>query len=346
MTRDNCFSALAGESAAAPREEDPTMTLALVVPCYNEQEALPETNRQLLSLLREMREGHEVDDFLILYVDDGSRDRTWAEIASMAAGSPHVHGLRLAHNSGHQRALWAGLEWAVDRADAVVTIDADLQDDIQAIPRMARLYREGRDIVYGARRSRATDSPFKRATARAFYGLLRAMGAELVFNHADFRLMSRRSLRALLSFPERNLFLRGLVPTLGFPSAVVYYDRLPRQAGKTKYPLSKMLALAMDGITSFSTRPLRCISCLGLLLMLASLGGIVYGVCSWAAGRALPGWTSLLVSLWFIGGAVLLACGIIGEYVGKTYQEVKRRPRYFIEAETPAAPLPPGPRGH
>ena len=322
------------------------MTLALVVPCYNEQETLPGSNSRLLSLLRGMREDHEVDDFLVLYVDDGSRDRTWAEIASMAADSPHVHGLRLAHNSGHQHALWAGLEWAMTRADAVVTIDADLQDDIQAIPRMARLYREGRDIVYGVRRSRSTDTAFKRATAQGFYRLLGALGVELVYNHADFRLMSRRSLQALLSFPERNLFLRGLVPTLGFPSAQVCYDRLPRQAGETKYPLSKMLALAMDGITSFSTRPLRYISYLGLLFMLVSLGAIVYGVCSYAAGTALPGWTSLLVSMWFIGGAVLLACGIIGEYVGKIYQEVKRRPRYIVEEETPPASPSRDPRDH
>ena len=242
--------------------------------------------------------------------------------------------MKLAHNVGHQHALWAGLEWASAHADAAVSIDADLQDDVEAIGTMVDYYNKGIDIVYGVRRERKTDTFFKKHTALAFYRLMRGLGGDIVYNHADFRLMSRRTLQALVSFPERNLFLRGMVSSLGFPSALVYYDRKERFAGESKYPLKKMISFALDGITSFSVRPLRYITYLGLFFMLIAILAIFYGLCSYAEGSALPGWTSLLVSVWFIGGAILLACGIIGEYVGKIYKEVKQRPRYFIEQTT------------
>ena len=248
-----------------------------------------------------------------------------------AAAHKQVGGLKLAHNVGHQQALWAGLEVAAAEADAAVSIDADLQDDVQAIFQMVDHWLEGADIVFGVRRERKTDTVFKRTTALAFYSLMRRMNGDMVYNHADFRLMSRRALQALVSFPERNLFLRGMVASLGFPTATVYYDRSERFAGESKYPFGKMLSFAIDGITSFSVRPLQYISLLGLLFMFISFCAIIYGVCAYFEGRAIAGWTSLLVSLWFIGGALLLACGIIGEYVGKIYKEVKRRPRYFVE---------------
>lgn len=255
-------------------------------------------------------------------------------IQKYAEENPYVEGLKLAHNVGHQHALWAGLEWASAHADAAVSIDADLQDDVEAIGTMVDYYNKGIDIVYGVRRERKTDTFFKKHTALAFYRLMRGLGGDIVYNHADFRLMSRRTLQALVSFPERNLFLRGMVSSLGFPSALVYYDRKERFAGESKYPLKKMISFALDGITSFSVRPLRYITYLGLFFMLIAILAIFYGLCSYAEGSALPGWTSLLVSVWFIGGAILLACGIIGEYVGKIYKEVKQRPRYFIEQTT------------
>ena len=232
---------------------------------------------------------------------------------------------------GHQQALWAGLEWAAAHSDAAISIDADLQDDVEVIDGMVDYYLKGIDVVYGVRRQRQTDTWFKRCTAQGFYRLMRSMGSEVVYNHADFRLMSRRAMQALLSYPERNLFLRGMVTTLGFNTAMVYYDRSERLAGESKYPLRRMLGLAFDGITSFSVRPLQYITFLGLLFMGISFCAIVYGVVSYAEGRAIAGWTSQLVSIWFIGGAILLACGIIGEYVGKIYTEVKRRPRYFVQ---------------
>lgn len=309
------------------------MRLAVVVPCYNEQEVLSETTRQLLQVLDELLQGDFVTEGCIMYVDDGSRDRTWALISEYAATHTRVHGLKLAHNVGHQQALWAGLEWASTHADAAVSIDADLQDDVQSIKEMVREWQAGSDVVYGVRRERTTDTFFKRNTAQAFYKLMNAMGGDVVYNHADFRLMSRRALVALMSYPERNLFLRGMVSALGYPSARVYYDRKERFAGESKYPLGKMLSFALDGITSFSVRPLRFIVAMGLLFILISLLAIVYAMVSYLRGYTMPGWTSLLVSVWFIGGCILMALGIIGEYVGKTYKEVKRRPRYFVEQE-------------
>ncbi len=304
------------------------MKVIIVVPCYNEEAVLRETTERLLDMLRT---DAPVASARILYVDDGSRDGTWPLIGQLAALHPEVAGLKLAHNAGHQNALWAGLEWAAQRADAVVSIDADLQDDVGVIPEMLRRCAAGCDIVYGVRRSRATDTAFKRWSAQLFYKLMRALGADVVYNHADFRLMSRRAVCALMDFPERNLFLRGMVRLLGFRQSEVYYDRHERFAGESKYPLRKMLGFALDGITSFSVRPLRWIMLLGLAFMLVALGVIVYALAAYAAGKALPGWTSILVSLWFIGGSVLTALGVIGEYVGKVYSEVKRRPRYVVE---------------
>lgn len=310
------------------------MKLVIVVPCYNEEEVLPETTAQLSRVLDGLRGKKAIDQGIILYVDDGSKDTTWRLVQKYATENPYVKGLKLAHNVGHQQALWAGLEWASQRADAAVSIDADLQDDVDVIGTMVDYYNRGVDIVYGVRRERKVDTFFKKGTALAFYRLMRNLGGEIVYNHADFRLMSRRTLLALMTFPERNLFLRGIVASMGYPSAVVYYDRKERFAGESKYPLKKMISFALDGITSFSVRPLRYITYLGLFFMLIAVFAIFYGLFSYVEGSALPGWTSLLVSMWFIGGAILLACGIIGEYVGKIYKEVKQRPRYFIENET------------
>lgn len=311
------------------------MKLTIVVPCYNEEAVLPETTRCLSRVIESLKERGSIDEGGILYVDDGSKDRTWELIESFSGGKAcGVSGLKLAHNVGHQQALWAGLEHAVTYSDAVISIDADLQDDVEAIFPMVDYYGNGMDIVYGVRKERKSDTFFKKNTALAFYKLMRGLGGDIVYNHADFRLMSRRALQALISFPERNLFLRGMVSSLGFPSAVVYYNRKERFAGKSKYPLGKMVSFAVDGITSFSVRPLRYIAYLGTFFMLIAISAIVYGLWAYAYGRVFPGWTSLLVSVWFIGGAILLACGIIGEYVGKIYKEVKRRPRYFVEKET------------
>lgn len=310
------------------------MTLSIIVPCYNEEAVLHETNARLTDVIKRMETEALISHGRIMYVNDGSADRTWQIIEELAQADQHVGGLCLAHNVGHQQALWAGLEWAAAHSDAAISIDADLQDDVEAIPQMVELWLHGADVVYGVRRERKTDTWFKRTTAQGFYRLMRVMGSEVVYNHADFRLMSRRALQALMAYPERNLFLRGMVAQLGFNTASVYYDRAERFAGESKYPLTKMLGFALDGITSFSVRPLQYITYLGAVFMLISICAIVYGIVSYVEGRTIAGWTSQLVSIWFIGGAILLACGIIGEYVGKIYTEVKRRPRYFIQKTT------------
>ena len=308
--------------------------LVIVVPCYNEEEVLRETTRQLSAVLNGMEQDGKIEEGCLMYVDDGSRDATWMLIEELSQENQRVMGLKLAHNVGHQQALWAGLEWAVEsRFNAIVSIDADLQDDVQAIIEMTDKFNEGMDIVYGVRKERKTDTLFKKHTAQAFYKLMSTMGGDIVYNHADFRLMSKRALQALIAHPERNLFLRGMVRSLGYPSAFVYYDRHERFAGESKYPLSKMLNFAIDGITSFSVKPLRLITTFGLLFMLVSICIIGYALYAHLIGHTIVGWTSLLVSLWFIGGAILTAIGIIGEYIGKIYKEVKRRPRYFIEKE-------------
>lgn len=311
------------------------MNLVIVVPCYNEEAVLSETTLQLATVLDDLLQDKKIEAGKILYVDDGSSDKTWQLIEAYSEKNAYVGGLKLAHNVGHQQALWAGMEWAASQSDvdAMVSIDADLQDDVQAIKEMVACYHQGMEVVYGVRRERKTDTFFKKTTALAFYKLINWLGGDIVYNHADFRLMSKRAAQALVSYPERNLFLRGMVSAIGFPSTQVYYDRKERFAGESKYPFSKMLSFALDGITSFSVRPLRYIVILGLLFILISLGAIVYGLLSYVEGNTMPGWTSLLVSVWFIGGSILMAVGIIGEYVGKIYKEVKRRPRFFVEKQ-------------
>ncbi len=310
----------------------PTPILAVVVPCYNEQDTLPETTFRLQHLLDEMAvRGEIAADSRIWYVDDGSRDGTWSLIdeAAAAPGS-RVCGIKLSRNRGHQIALLAGLMTA--DGDVLISVDADLQDDLGVIPKMIDAWREGSDIVYGVRNARDTDALFKRWTAEAFYRLLGRLGVEIVFNHADYRLMSRRTIEALRRFQETNVFLRGLIPQLGFRSSVIEYARAQRFAGESKYPLRTMLSLAWQGVTSFSAAPLRAITALGMLVSLLSL---VMGV--WALGvrllsdAAVPGWASIVIPMFFISGVQLLSLGIIGEYLAKVFIETKRRPLYFIE---------------
>ena len=307
------------------------MKLVIVVPCYNEEEVLAETRKRLIDVLKNLEDRKKIDRGQILFVDDGSRDHTWQLIEQFAKETPMVGGLKLSCNRGHQFALWAGLRWAAENSDASVSIDADLQDDVNAIYDMVDAWLDGNDIVYGVRRERKTDTFFKRNTALAFYRLMTALGGMIIYNHADFRLMSRRAMQSLMQYPEDNLFLRGIVASIGYPSASVYYDRSERFAGESKYPLKKMLAFALEGITSFSVKPLRVITYLGLLFILVALGVIAYALYEHFAGHTIAGWTSLLVSMWFIGGSRLLACGVTGEYIGKIYLEVKRRPKYFID---------------
>lgn len=305
--------------------------LIIVVPCYNEQEMLDYTTDELLKVIDRLQQDGKIGTGKILYVDDGSKDATWSIIERLTRRHEAVCGLKLAHNVGHQNALWAGLEWASLHGDVSVSIDADLQDDTRAIDEMVDLYNQGTDIVYGVRKDRQTDSVFKRQTALMFYRLVRNLGEEIIYNHADFRLMSRRALKALMSYPERNIFLRGMVPRIGLSTACVYYDRKERMAGESKYPFSKMFALAMDGITSFSVRPLQWIYIAGFIMVFLALVAITYCLSVYQFSEVVWGWTSILISIWFIGGATLVSIGIIGEYVGKIYREVKRRPRYFVE---------------
>ena len=314
---------------------DEKMTLAIVVPCYNEEAVLDETTRQLSEVLDALETEKHIAQGRIIYVDDGSSDDTWNIVKQLSEDNSRIMGVKLAHNVGHQNALWAGLETAAQmQFSATVSIDADLQDDVTVIAEMVKRHAAGDDVVYGVRRERRTDTFFKRWTAQMFYRTMWWMGGEIVYNHADFRLMSLRALRALISHPERNLFLRGMVKSIGFPSSCVYYDRKERFAGESKYPLKKMLNFAFDGITSFSVKPLRLISSLGISCMLVSAAFIVYGLYRYITHSVIEGWTSLMLSLWFIGGAILTSLGIIGEYIGKIYCEVKRRPRYFVEETT------------
>ena len=306
--------------------------LAIVVPCYNEEAVLKETNTRLTSLLKELASQSKIKaDSFIVYVNDGSKDQTWSLIHQLGEEDTCVRGVKLAHNAGHQNALMAGLESFKGEADALVTIDADLQDDVNAIKAMVDEYLAGADIVYGVRKERTTDSFFKRTTALAFYKLMAIMGTDTVYNHADYRLMSQRAVEALCQYPERNLFLRGLVPLLGFTTKNVYYDRAERFAGESKYPLNKMLAFAIDGITSFSIKPITIILITGLLCFILGLIMLGWGFYSYVRGSVVPGWTSLMVSMWLIAGVVITSLGVIGEYIGKIYIEVKQRPRYHIE---------------
>lgn len=307
------------------------MKLVIVVPCYNEEEVLNETKQRLLGVLDKLKSDGGISEGMVLFVDDGSKDRTWQMIETFAGDSPMVGGLKLSGNRGHQYASHAGLKWASEHSDASVSIDADLQDDVNAIYEMVNEYHKGNDIVFGVRKERKTDTFFKRTTALAFYKLMNALGGKVIYNHADFRLMSRRAMLAMMKYPESNLFLRGIAASVGYPSTCVYYNRSERFAGESKYPLNKMLAFAIEGITSFSVKPLRLISYLGIIFILVAIGVIIYALYEHFTGNTIEGWTSLLVSMWFIGGSILLACGVTGEYIGKVYLEVKQRPKYFVE---------------
>ncbi|MBP3420277.1 MAG: glycosyltransferase [Marinifilaceae bacterium] len=308
--------------------------LLIVVPCYNEQEVLPECVKQLTEVLVTLERTGRISSGRVLLVDDGSKDKTWSMIREYGNSMPQrVCGLKLAHNVGHQNALWAGMEWAATRCDMIISIDADLQDDVNAMIEMVDKYNNGADIVYGVRRERETDTFFKRFTAQSFYKFIKIMGADIVYNHADFRLVSSRALQSFILMPERNLFLRGMVRTLGYNEDSVYYDRKERFAGESKYPLKKMLRFAWDGITSFSNGPLHMIVVGGALFVLVAIAVVIYCIYLWIIGHTVPGWTSLIISIWFVGGVILLAVGVIGEYIGKIYKEVKRRPRYLIQDE-------------
>lgn len=309
------------------------LALIIVLPCFNEEEVLPETTRQLTALFMEMIQGGVISDASrILYVNDGSHDRTWDLISRYHEENPFVCGVNLAGNVGHQYALMAGLETAKDIGDLIVSIDADLQDDIQAIPEMVQKHIGGADIVYGVRQERRTDSWFKRTAAQAFYKMMSRMGVNFVYNHADFRLMSKRAVEQLCHYRERNLFLRGIVPQIGYQTDCVYYNRSKRIAGESKYPLKKMVNLAIEGITSFSVKPVRALFWAGMVFLLIALGILTYVLIALMTGKAVSGWSSLMLSIWFIGGCILLGLGIIGEYIGKIYLEVKDRPRYNIES--------------
>lgn len=308
-----------------------TTTLGIVVPCYNEQEVLPETSKRLLELLSRLQDaGLVTPDSAVYFVDDGSKDDTWQLIRTLAEQDIRVHGIKLSRNRGHQNALLAGL--SIAKEDAVVTVDADLQDDINVIEEMVQRFTEGCEIVYGVRMSRATDTTFKRGTAQAYYKLLASVGVDLVYNHADYRLMSQRAVQHLQEYSEVNLFLRGIIPLLGFSTATVHYDRLARFAGESKYPFRRMLALAFDGITSFSVTPLRIIAALGLAVFLLSfimVAWVLYG--RLFMNSAIPGWASSVIPIYFLGGIQLLSIGVVGEYIAKIYLETKRRPRFSIE---------------
>lgn len=309
------------------------MRLAIVVPCYNEQEVFATSERQLRELLIRMEgEGLVSAGSRIVYVDDGSRDATWSLIEEAVRNFPGYDcGVKLGHNAGHQNALLAGMESVADDFDAVVTIDADLQDDIEAIPTMVREFLHGNEIVYGVRASRQTDTWFKRKSAHSFYSLMNKIGVESISNHADFRLMSARAVRELLRYKEDNIFLRGVVPRIGLRHSEVYYDRKQREAGESKYPLRKMINFAVSGITSFSIKPVRMVFSLGLVFLIIAISIFIYTIIRYFTHETIEGWTSLMLSIWFCTGILLLALGIIGEYVGKIFLEVKERPRYVIE---------------
>ncbi|HBA50381.1 MAG TPA: glycosyltransferase [Lachnospiraceae bacterium] len=317
--------------------------LAIVVPCYNEEEVLKLASQALRSVLEDLvQKGKIAADSFLLFVNDGSKDRTWELIEEEHRAYPgQVSGVKLAGNVGHQFALTAGLLTAMERSDVTISIDADLQDDVDVIEEMIDKFHTGNDIVYGVRKERKTDTFFKRTTAQAFYKLMGLMGVKTVYNHADFRLMSRRAVEEFSRYKETNLFLRGMMPLIGYQTDCVYYDRKERAAGESKYPLKKMLALAFNGISSFSVKPISMILGMGLFIIIASLLALVYALISYCTGHVVPGWTSLILSIWFLGGLQLLAIGMVGQYIGKIYIEVKQRPRYNIEKVLcSAGPIP------
>lgn len=309
--------------------------LWIVIPCYNEQEVLPITAPMFLEKIIQLgRDGLVSEESRVLFVNDGSKDNTWEIIRSLASSDPHFLGIAQSRNRGHQNAVLAGLMEAKDNCDITISIDCDGQDDINAMDEMVRQYLDGCEIVYGVRSRRDTDTWFKRTTAESFYKLMNSMGAEVVYNHADYRLVSSRVLKAFADYQEVNLFLRGMFPLVGFKSTSVFYERHERIAGESHYPLSKMLALALDGITSMSTKPIRIITGLGCLVALVSFLGVVWSVIAHFMGSTVTGWSSMVCILCFLGGIQLLGIGVIGEYVGKTYMETKHRPRYIISEKT------------
>lgn len=309
------------------------MKLSLVVPCYNEEEVLEDTTKQLCKLFDQLFEKGKIDeDSYILFVNDGSKDRTWNLISKFNEQEKWVAGLNLAGNVGHQNALYAGLMSSYKNVDATISIDADLQDDINVIENMIDEFNKGNDIVYGVRNDRTSDSFFKRFTAQSFYKLMTVMGVKSVYNHADFRLMSARAVEQLGHYKERNLFLRGMVPLIGYKTSCVYYARKERMAGESKYPLKKMLNFAFDGITSFSIKPITMVSWVGFIVVFISICAMIYTFIGHFVGNTtVSGWSSLMISIWFLGGVQLLSIGVIGQYIGKTYVEVKERPRYNID---------------
>lgn len=308
------------------------MVLYLVIPCYNEEEVLPETSRQLLDKMNSMIASGKISaESRIVFVNDGSKDRTWELIAELHSKNKMFQGIKLSRNKGHQNALLAGLMTVKDYCDAAISLDADLQDEIDAIDKMVDKYYEGCDVVYGVRSARDTDTFFKKFTAEGFYKLIRSMGAEVVFNHADYRLMSRRALDGLQEFKEVNMFLRGVVPMIGYKNDTVTYERKERFAGETKYPLKKMIAFAWEGITSLTTRPIRIITAAGIGIFVVSIIMLIYSLIRHFMGATEIGWTSVIVSIWALGGLQLLAVGIIGEYIGKVYLESKKRPKFIVE---------------
>ena len=310
-------------------------TLTIIVPCYNEEEVLPETVKELGSILEELISiGKVASNSKLLFVNDGSKDRTWELIQDYTDKYEYVTGIKFTRNYGHQNALLAGMTVAVKYADMLITIDADLQDDVNAIPKMVDAYHEGNDVVYGVRNSRETDTVFKRRTALMYYAFMQKLGVNLVPDSADYRLLSKRATKALLEYKERNLFLRGMVPLVGFKSTKIYYPRKERFVGTSKYPLGKMLHFALDGITSFSIAPIHLILGMGIIIVFISIFLMIYTVYQKFAGHVVSGWSSLMVSIWLLGGIQLISLSIIGEYVGKVFTEVKRRPRFNIEEET------------
>ncbi|WP_309244111.1 glycosyltransferase family 2 protein [Paenibacillus sp. GbtcB18] len=312
--------------------KDKIPTLFIVVPCYNEEEVLFEAASRLSAILTNLMESRGIsNDSRVMFVDDGSKDKTWMLISELSERSPHYKGLKLAKNVGHQNALLAGLHFAKDYCDIAISIDADLQDDVEAISEFIEKYHEGYDVVYGVRNNRDTDTYFKKMTAQGFYKIMSKMGVDLVYNHADYRLMSKRVLEELTNFTETNLFIRGIVPLIGFKSTEVYYKRHERFAGISKYPLKKMVGFAMNGVTSFSVTPIRFVSFIGFLVFLTSILAAMYTLYAKITGQTVSGWASLMVSIWFLGGIQLMSLGLIGEYIGKIYKESKRRPKYIVE---------------
>ena len=306
--------------------------LYIVVPCYNEEEVLPETSKRLKAKLEGLMASGKISrQSKVLFVNDGSKDRTWELIRGLHESDPIFSGMNLSRNRGHQNALLAGLMTAKDRCDMAISMDADLQDDVDAVDAMVDKFHAGCEIVYGVRSARKKDTFFKRFTAEGFYRVMNFLGAETVFNHADYRLMSRRALEGLSQFKEVNLFLRGIVPMIGYTTGAVAYERGERFAGESKYPLKKMLSFAMEGITSLSTKPIRYITALGCLVFLVAVIMLIYSIVRWAMGETVLGWASIICSIWAIGGLILLSLGVIGEYIGKIYLETKGRPRFLIQ---------------